>query len=340
MRYRRYRVVSLTALLCLGPVATGGAHHSAAMFDTDREVVIEGVVSRYDWRNPHVYMVVETIGAGGAVIAQQIEAGAPSVLLPLGLTAGSLIVGERVTIRANPNKHGADRIALGRSLTKEDGTDLPLNIAARNVRERPDARASSLAGTWFAPLGPFRAFRAATSDSWQLTDKGRRAMGAYDIADASYADCIPVTAPTLMIYPVTTTVEIAPDAVVFDVDWMSSRRVVHTDGRGHPDGGEPTLHGDSVGRWEGETLVVDTVLYAEHKEGLTLGVPSGTGKHTIERFSLSDDGRYMNYEVVVEDPEYLLEPIRHSSQLEYRPDLEPTGLACDLEAARRYLTNE
>jgi hypothetical protein len=48
----------------------------------------------------------------------------------------------------------------------------------------------------------------------------------------------------------------------------------------------------------------------------------------------------MNYEVIVEDPEYLIEPLTHSSQLEYRPDLEPTGLACDLEAARRYRTEE
>jgi len=328
-------------MIWLGLVAasTGSAHHSAAMFDTSREVVIEGVISRYEWKNPHVYMAVETTGAAGGTFEQAIEAGAPSVLLPLGLRPDSLTIGERVTIRGNPNKSDARGIALGRSLTKEDGSELPLNIAASSVRARPDAQATSLAGTWFAPLAPFRAFRG-TMSSWNLTDKGRAAMAAFDARQASYADCIPVTAPTLMIYPVTTTVEISADSVVFDVDWMTSRRVVHMDGRGHPENGEPTLHGHSIGRWEGETLVVDTVQYRAHKEGTTLGLPSGTRKHTIERFSLVDDGRHMRYEIMLEDPEYLVDPIIFSSELEYRPDLEPTGLACDLDVARRYLTNE
>ena len=48
----------------------------------------------------------------------------------------------------------------------------------------------------------------------------------------------------------------------------------------------------------------------------------------------------MNYEVVLDDPEYLQEPVLYSSQLEYRPDLAPTGLACDLDVARRYLSDE
>lgn len=337
MKHRAYWpmiIVGLTSAF------TANAHHSAAMFDTSQEIVITGVVSRYEWKNPHVYMAIETSGADGRTFEQQIEAGAPSVLSPLGLTPDSLAAGDEVAIRANPNKNGSGRIVLGRSLLKADGTELPLNIAAPSIRARQEAQATSLAGTWFAPLGPFRAFRVAASNAWGLTDKGRTAMAAFDTTQASYANCVPVTAPTLMIYPVTSTVEINADAVIFNVDWMTSRRVVYTDGGGHPSDGERTLHGHSIGHWEGETLVVDTVQYAPHKEGLTLGLPSGAGKHTVERFSLADDGRHMNYQVMLEDPEYLVEPVSYSSQLEYRPDLKPTGLACDPEVARRYITGE
>jgi hypothetical protein len=309
------------------------------MFDTSQEVTIEGVVSRYDWKNPHVYMAIETAGPNGTTIEQQIEAGAPSVLTPLGLTATSLAVGERVTVHGNPNKNGAKHIVLGQYLTKVDGTELPLNIAARSIRTPGTARATSLAGSWFAPLGPFRGYRSAVS-SWRLTEKGRQALAAFDTTRASYADCIPVTAPLLTIYPVTTTVEINADTVVFNVDWMTSRRVVYMDGRPHPERGARSLHGHSIGHWEGETLVVDTVQYSDHTEGITIGLPSGAGKHTVERFSLAEDGAHMNYAVWLEDPEYLLEPVRYRSQLEYRPDLAPTGLACDLDVARRYQTNE
>jgi len=335
------RICAGASALVLGIVCASAAeaHHSAAMFDTSQEVVVEGVVKRYDWKNPHVYMVIEARGSNGEAFEQQIEAGAPSVLLPLGLTSTSLSAGDRVAIRGNPNKSGERGIILGRTLTKADGSELPLNIAARSVRERPEAQATSLAGTWFSPLASFGALRRAIGDS-NLTEKGRVAMAAFDIREASYQDCIPVTAPTLMLYPVTQTIRMVGDTVVFDVDWMMSQRVVQMDGRGHPDNGEPTLQGDSIGHWEGDTLVVDTVQYTAHSEGMTLGLPSGTRKHTVERFSLADGGRRLRYEVMLEDPEYLVDPIIFSTELEYRPDLEPTGLACDLEVARRYLTNE
>ena len=330
---------SLAIVVGFALAATAGAHHSAVMFDTSQEISVEGVISRYEWRNPHVYMAVDTAGPNGETFVQQIEAGAPSVLNPLGLTPDSLTPGERVTVYGNPNKSGAGRIMLGRYLTREDGSQLPLNIAAPSIRSPQNAQATSLAGTWFSPLSALRGFVRARG-TWNVTERGRLARDEWDITQAAYADCIPVTAPTLMVYSVTATVEVNADTVVFDVDWMTSRRVVYTDGRAHPENGEPSLQGHSIGHWEGETLVVDTAQYAEHTEGITIGFPSGLGKHTVERFSLADDGRHMDYEVMLEDPEYLAEPLSYSAQLEYRPDLEPTGLACDLETAQRYLTDE
>ena len=336
MKHRAH-VLMIVAGLTLA--AKSQAHHSAVMFDTTQEIAVEGVVTRYEWRNPHVYMAVETVTENGETFEQQIEAGAPSILNPLGLTPDSLAPGERVTVYGNPNRGGRTRIMLGKYLTMEDGSQLPLNIATPGIRTPRDARATSLEGTWFSPVSELRGFVRARN-SWNVTERGRIARDTWDITQAAYADCVPVTAPTLMVYSVATTVEINPDTVVFDVDWMTSRRVVYMDGRGHPEDGEPTLQGHSIGHWEGETLVVDTVQYAEHSEGITLGFPSGPRKRTFERFSLADDGRHMNYEVVLEDPDYLAEPVSYAAQLEYQPDLEPTRLACDIETARRYLTDE
>ncbi len=335
----KHYVAGLAMMIGLASAVVASAHHSAVMFDTSREIVVEGVVTDYDWRNPHVHMTLDTTGPNGEVFEQRVEVGAPSVLSPLGLTPDSLRVGERVTVHGNPNRVDERRGMLGLYLTKADGSQLPLNIGAPSLRERADRLATSIEGTWFAPLVPFRGF-VRSQGSWPLTEKARAEKAQWTIDQASYADCVPVTAPTLMIYPVTSTVEVNDDTVVFYVDWMTSRRVVYLDGRGHPENAEPTLHGHSIGHWEGDTLVVDTVNYAAHSEGLTMGVGSGPRKHTVERFSLAEDGRHMNYEVVVEDPDYLTEPLTHSSQLEYRPDLEPTHLACDLEAAQRYRVEE
>lgn len=328
----------LLAFLCAVAVPVH-AHHSAAMFDQGTEISFDGVVTSYVWKNPHVYLMVRTTAADGGVLEQEVEAGASSVLQPLGLRSDSVSAGERVTIRANPNRRGTG-IVLGRELVKADGSVLPLYIGSSAVRSGGDERTKSIEGIWFSPREGFFGFNGSRRD-WTLTDAGRSALDAFDShADATHAQCIPVTAPTLMLYPVVTTVTVNEDdeTVVFDVDWMASRRVVHMDGRPHPENEPPSLHGHSIGRWEGETLVVDTVDFADHREGTALGIPSGPRKHLVERFTLRDDGRHLEYEVLLEDPDYLAQPVTFSAQWDYRPDLEPSGEPCDLETAQRYLS--
>jgi hypothetical protein len=316
------------------------AHHSAANFDTRTEITIDGVVTQYDWRNPHVYMALEVETPDGARVEQEVEAGASSVLLPLGLTPDSVQLGDRVSIRGNPSRSGPGYIVLGRELTKADGTVLPLNIGSRSARAPSTAEAASIAGTWFSPLSSFREFGGSQRE-WQLTPQAQAAREAYDgTTQSAHAQCIPVTTPMVMVYPVVTTVEVNPDTVVFNVDWMTTRRVVYLDGRAHPENGERTLNGHSIGHWEGDTLVVDTTLFADHREGLAFGIPSGAGKHVVERFSLAADRRHLDYEATLEDPENLAAPVSFAAQWEYRPELTPTGLACDRDVAQRFLSYE
>jgi Family of unknown function (DUF6152) len=332
-------LVSLLIASASGPSAE--AHHSAALFDTTKEVTLEGVITKFDWRNPHVYMAMRVDAPGGSQVDQDIEAGASSVLLPLGLTPDAVAVGERVSVRANPSKSGPGHMVLGRELVKADGSVLPLNINSAASRVPPqNVTAESIAGTWFPPLQGFGGFTASRR-TWQLTEAGRAASAAFTFRDTAHAECVPVTAPTLMLYPVTSVVEVGRDQVKFHVDWMTSERVVYLDGRGHPEGGEPTLHGHSIGHWEGETLVVDTTQFADHKEGNAMGgLPSGPRKHLVERFKVSDDRKHLDYDVVLEDPDYLTAPVTYHSQWNYRPDLKATGLACDLDVARRFLTQD
>ena len=326
-------------LLAVAGTPPASAHHSAALFDTSKQVEVEGVVTKYDWRNPHVYMSLRTTGANGAAVDQEIEAGASSVLLPLGLRPDSVAIGERVTVRGNPSKLGPGHTLLGRELVKADGSVLPLNIGSTASRVAPqDVSATSIAGTWLPRREQFGAF--AGGGRFQVTDQGRAAVAAFDARKAAYVECIPVTAPTLMLYPVTSVVELGKDVVKFHVDWMSSERVVYLDGRGHPANAVPSLQGHSIGHWEGGTLVVDTTQFAEHKQGNSMSLPSGVRKHVVERFTLGDDRKHLRYDVVVEDPDYLAAPVTYSAEWDYRPDLAPTGLPCDPQVARRFLTQQ
>lgn len=331
-------VAALAAGLAVGAAAQ--AHHSAAQFDTTKDIEIEGVVTEFDWKNPHIYMTIETTGPDGAAVTQEIEAGSGSVLLPLGLTRRSVAAGEHVVIRANPNRAGPGHTVLGRTLTKDDGTVLPLYITERSVLAPNEELADSIAGRWFSPFSNFGALAGARR-SWTLTEEAQDQIAAFDTkTDSTQAECIPIGAPALMVYPVLTAIDVGEDTVTIDVDWMGAERVVHLDQAEHPADLEPSLHGHSIGHWEGDTLVVDTIGFTPHREGFGFGMPSSAGKHLVERFSLSEDRRRLVYEVTAEDPEYIVGLGEARAELEYRPDLQPTGVPCDLEIAQRFLREE
>ena len=71
----------------------------------------------------------------------------------------------------------------------------------------------------------------------------------------------------------------------------------------HPADAELTLLVHSIGWWEGETLVIDTVGFTAHRQGLGWGVPSSSRKHMVERLSLTADRRQLLYEFTLEDRE-------------------------------------
>ena len=57
----------------------------------------------------------------------------------------------------------------------------------------------------------------------------------------------------------------------------------------------------------------------------------------MERLSLTPDRKRLEYHYVLEDPEYLASPASDTFSWDHRPDLTPSGIPCDLEAASRYL---
>lgn len=328
-----YAVMGLTAVSISVPVI---AHHSPAAFNTQVETTVSGTITEYSFRNPHVYMTLEVKQDDGSVIEVEIEAGAGSVISPLGFTRNSVAIGDVVTVAGNPGRRNPDTLMLGRELYKEDGTYYPLNISSRSVYQGSDASATSIEGTWFSPRSSFFAF-LGSSGSWNLTPKGSEAMAGTNPLETPQKDCIPLASPALMFYPVANSITVMDDQVILNVDWMNSERIVYMDGRDHPDAAITSLHGHSTGTWDGDVLVIDTSNYSEHPMGLAMNLPGGLGKHLTERLEMSKDGKGITYSGVIVDPEYLAEPVEWSGQWLYRPQMEHSNEACDLEVARRFL---
>lgn len=78
-------------------------------------------------------------------------------------------------------------------------------------------------------------------------------------------------------------------------------RIVYMDGRVHPADLEPSFSGHSVGRWEGDTLVVDTVGFNEKFWLTREGIPHTRALHLIERFTRTDHDT-LRYEATIDDP--------------------------------------
>jgi hypothetical protein len=230
---------------------------------------------------------------------------------------------------------------LGLDAKKADGTVVPLHTQTAAASAKPGTpRATSIVGTWVGQPAGFDSLRQAMA-SWPLTRKARQAITENREAMLkSMAECVPVGPPTLMVFPVVIVIERHDDALVFNLDWMDARRTVYVDGRDHPRDLKPTLLGHSVGRWDGDVLVVDTVGFAAHPEGMGFELPSSAMKHIIERFALSEDRKHLDYQITVEDSEYLSQPVTHRAQWVYRPAQRPSGIRCDPEVARRFLSDQ
>jgi hypothetical protein len=97
------------------------AHHSfSAQFDAAKPVILEGVVTKVDWFNPHVYFYVDVKDAKGATANWACETGAPNGLIRQGWKRDSLKVGDRVTVSAYLAKDGSKTVDA-RVVTLADG---------------------------------------------------------------------------------------------------------------------------------------------------------------------------------------------------------------------------
>ena len=87
--------------------------------------------------------------------------------------------------------------------------------------------------------------------------------------------------------------------VIFMVSgFMNSTRIIYLDGRKHtdPDLVIPSFNGESIGHWEGDTLVVDTVGFVDDHHWLDNGIPASDQSHIVERMRLIGDGATLEIE--------------------------------------------
>jgi hypothetical protein len=159
----------------------------------------------------------------------------------------------------------------------------------------PTARQMALNGYWRGPPGRPGAGPAddiiARMQPWVAAERARfqsaEAAGKY--VPWPISNCMPAVIPGTGVpggpaYAIEILVEARQVTLLYELD--HNMRIVHI-GRGHPARLAPSWAGDSVGHWEGDTLVVDTVGFND-KNVFTRGIPISPRMHVVQRLRVVD----------------------------------------------------
>ena len=339
----------LTILLAFAPPVLG--HHSDAGLDMNTVVELQGTVTEYRWRNPHIYITINSNNEHGEEIEWKVQAGPVAMMSGMGWTRDSIAVGDQVNIDVHPARNGRPYGFL-KSIVKSDGAVLATSfdpITGEGVSLVPTTiqASTSLNGIWKVDSTNLERYPGGTEGYFaaklELTEKARVAQSAYDRESEQnpISECIGVPEPYMTvlatIFPLGISINEGNNTASIRSGAFDYHQTVYLDGRDHPEDGERTLAGHAIGWWEQDTLVVDTKHFADHLDPYQTGVPSGAEKHVAHRYRLIDGGTRIDVEFMLEDPEFIVGSLTDERQMIYSPHMEILPFDCDPESAMQFL---
>ena len=112
------RILGLAAFLA----APAFAHHSAVMFDDQKEITVSGTVKEFQYTNPHSWLLLDVKNDDGSVTTWGFEAEGPSTLTRAGIRRSDFAPGTEVTITGHPMRDGRPAAAWVKA-TRGDGKE-------------------------------------------------------------------------------------------------------------------------------------------------------------------------------------------------------------------------
>jgi len=294
-------------LLLLSNIALG--HHSISPFDRESIQELEGTVSSVQWINPHIRL---TIRVGDE--EWEVEGDSPNAAERQGLTRESMQVGDEVRLAGWPSTLGRREVFLTNILIDGAETvvmDLNLPLVFTQSEEAPFVDP--------AEADPDRGIFRVWSSSGELYQL-RSPYVLTPAAEAARADwepytdqlalrCVAPGMPNAILNPYPIEIIDRGDQILIRIEEWEAVRTVDMVSETIPEDASGSLLGYSVGRWEDDrTLVVETAR-VDFPYLDDAGTPMSNDARMIERFSLSQDGNELDYEIAVTDSENLVEPV-------------------------------
>lgn len=326
----------------LGWAGLSHAHHGFGQFDRSQEIDIEGVITGIDFVNPHAYLRLDVAAENGETIAMRCEMRAATLMRRSGWSEEMFVTGADATIHGfghhtDPAACYLEDITIGDAagfnrndqFETDSGVDVsnrPLRLASGElnlsgdwaqeqyvIAVPPDGGGVGLVPKSMKPgieSGELSAADVPPS-GWgprpvTLTERGQAERDAFEqwsTDDNPRLRC----EPTSIIFDWTfdgavNRITQAGDRIVINYGLYSFERIVHMNMDAHPADIEPGYSGHSIGSWEGDVLVVDTIGFAPGV--LAAPVRNSNQLHIVERYSLNSETLELRRDFVAEDPVY------------------------------------
>ncbi|MDE0005911.1 MAG: DUF6152 family protein [Rhodospirillaceae bacterium] len=335
---------NLIVLPMLGLVSTViTAHHANVEHDTSVVLELEGQVATLSWRNPHVRMTLNVPAGDGTEQTWDLEAQDVNSLGRRGLRPEMIPQGGTIRVAGHPSRSGNGLYVT--NVLLPDGTEI-------RTRGNTEPRWSTQhIGFDNDPLytepsldvadgsqGIYRVWLRRQGSGFPtvlpLTPEAQAAQAAWTEENDLTMQCIAGGMPGVMTrvsapHPIDFVQrdgEIVIRIEVFDVV-----RTVHMNPNVDASSRTPSPLGHSVGRWEGNTLIVRTTqVNWPYFDSIGI-IPQSEAVEITERFTLSDDGTRLTYDLEVSDPETFTEPVSARWEFNWRPDMVVERYGCVLD---------
>ena len=368
------RVCLVAALLTL-PVLAGpaAAHHGAGLYEPGKNVQFEGRLTRLDFVNPHSYVYFDVVGADGKVIAMKCEMRSATTLRRSGWSPQMFVRGASIKVTGHPHRTDptactVETLTFGDTPTLQRYQQLTATTpGTRTIRpfRLPNGK-PNLTGEWAQeqhvlvtpPGGRIGLVQMSQADAvragklpmpdgpagWfpppvTLTPAGRAAADALRKRSTSDDPRLSCQITSILFDWVFDGAinRITQSATAIKMEYGAGlTRTVHMNMTAHPAKIAPSRAGHSIGRWDGETLVVDTVGFLPGT--LAGSLPHSDKLHVVERFTLNPTTFELTRAIVAEDPLYFVDkyvdsdsvmpadaPFRVEACKELAPEYQQTG---------------
>ncbi len=165
-------------------------------------------------------------------------------------------------------------------------------------------------------------------DTLTLLPEAKKLQDSRLAKDDPEANCLPTGVPRMNPYPwrMVQSIDGKYIFILFEGN-IHSYRQIFLDGRKHLSDPDPTWYGHSIGHWEGDTLVVDTVGFNDKFWFGASGLPHTTKLHTVERFTRTDAST-MSWDITIDDPGAYAKPFTVQTKARYEAGWELMEYIC------------